>query len=176
MNRRFFNNSGLKKGLETLIRREDEQRVVVEAKMPEQCKSRQLAAEVYAWEGQRVFVQDTPTSPVRTFYCTRVEPGSLLVWEKGQQFVLTRSPRMVIRNRVQKDVDALAGKARHLSRMAESSYKATLAEVEALEAHMEAQTKARVQELLEKLERQREFWQEGLRETHRQLSRLGVKS
>jgi hypothetical protein len=160
-----FRNSGMQEGLQALICKEEgSSRVAVPAaSAPTECKARQLAVDVHRWEGQRIFVQDTPASAIRTFYCVRVEPGALLVREKGREFILTRVPKMTIRNQVEMDNDQVAGKIRNLDRMLRSYTQEGQSEVEALKAH--------VAELEGKLERQNAYLEEAMRETRRYFIR-----
>jgi hypothetical protein len=92
-----------------------------------------------------------------------VEPGALLVREKGREFILTRVPRMIIRNQVELDNDKVAGKIRNLDRLLRSYTQEGRSEVEALKAH--------VAELEGKLRRQNEFLEEAMRETRKYFLR-----
>lgn len=83
--------------------------------------------------------------------------------EKGREFILTRVPKMIIRNQVEMGNDQVAGKIRNLDRMLRSYTQEGQSEVEALKAH--------VAELEGKLERQNAYLEEAMRETRRYFIR-----
>lgn len=167
-----FGSGTMRKQLQKLIEAQnlkERTRVAVEAEVDVRQKAahRQYVSRYASFAGGTVWVQwrhkDGTTTPPFKCHCMEVEPNGLIVQYEGRVEKLRFSRRLIVRNETQLALGAVAGKAKHCTKLAQESYSAAEAEVQKLANQ--------VQELQCKLLRQKEYLDGQLKETFSMLTR-----